>query len=503
MTMTPAALTIDRRTALGWFVLVWTTLMTGLVWNARANMSPNDNARWNTAWSLVEWGTYEIFDTKEAAEKAKKPLQLGTIDKVMIDGRTYASKPPLLPTLIAGWWFVIRPIVGPVDTDGSEPVDREDGTIKGSFQIYSKTTIFVFQILPYALVLWLFGRFLEEENIDGPGWLFSMLFAGFGTPAAGYLATLNNHTIGFCFVACTVWLLRRIAWQGRHEAWRFVAIGLCAGMSAACEIPAALLTLYALALVLVAAPSRTLTLMVPALAVVTAAVFATNWLATGDLKPAYMRKELYQYVGSYWVDPKSMSRIDALNFHPEPHWLYFLHLTVGHHGLFSLTPVWLLTGWLGLGRLAALFSPTASERPAAPSTTVGAPSTRASAPADTVLVACTDPAFAVGRIGPVIGDLALAALAMSLINFGYFQFLNDQRNYGGFCHGPRWLMWPGGLWLFLVPAAWRIAARSAFGRRLAGAALVISMLSTADTWYNPWTRSWLHRIFVWFGIVNY
>ena len=33
--------------------------------------------------------------------------------------------------------------------------------------------------------------------------------------------------------------------------------------------------------------------------------------------------------------------IDALNDHPESLGVYFLHMTVGHHGVFSLTPIFM------------------------------------------------------------------------------------------------------------------------------------------------------------------
>ena len=53
--------------------------------------------------------------------------------------------------------------------------------------------------------------------------------------------------------------------------------------------------------------------------------------------PAYMRPELYDYPYSYWAHPRWF---DALN---EPVWVYSFHSLIGHHGLFSMTPLFLLS----------------------------------------------------------------------------------------------------------------------------------------------------------------
>ena len=55
--------------------------------------------------------------------------------------------------------------------------------------------------------------------------------------------------------------------------------------------------------------------------------------------------ELYEFVHegvpSYWMQPRGIDK--ASDSFP----VYLLHCLVGHHGLLSLTPVWLLTliGW--------------------------------------------------------------------------------------------------------------------------------------------------------------
>ena len=44
----------------------------------------------------------------------------------------------------------------------------------------------------------------------------------------------------------------------------------------------------------------------------------------------------YSYEGSIWQTPLEL---DAFNMRPEPYGVYLLHMTFGHHGVFSLTPI--------------------------------------------------------------------------------------------------------------------------------------------------------------------
>ena len=96
------------------------------------------------------------------------------------------------------------------------------------------------------------------------------------------------------------------------------------------------------------APRQTLLGFVPAAALVAAGFFGTNWLAHHSLRPPYMHRgesdNWYRLrlrangrqVESYWKHPHGIDRGE-----PSPA-VYAMHALVGHHGIFSLTPVWLL-----------------------------------------------------------------------------------------------------------------------------------------------------------------
>ena len=136
----------------------------------------------------------------------------------------------------------------------------------------------------------------------------------------------------------------------------------------------------------------------------------------------------------------------GIDFANEPKAVYAFHLLFGHHGWFSLTPVWLL----GAGGLAGSAWPGVAGR----ANELVRPSR--------------------GRTG--LDDLPLfgaMTLAVSVVVFRVLRLCRTN-NYGGFTSGPRWLFWLTPLWLLgILPAADRIG-RVAVGRvRRGGAARVL------------------------------
>ena len=460
-------LTFSRSSFFWGFWWLLAAALIGYTWNTRPVMSPNDASRWDTVWSLTEYQTYEIFDTLAAGDKQ----QFETIDKVVRrhDGKTISSKPPLLPTVIAGFVMAVKPIVGKPFTKDLRVVGRPG--IPGSVNIYSKLVIWVFQIIPFLAALYLFRRFLDRYARTDYAWILSIITMGLGTLVTGYLVTLNNHVIAASFGFIATYHLVRIWYDGKQEWWRFALAGLAAGWTGANELPAGLFCALAIVFALISNWKRATFGFLPPLALVTAAFFYTNFLAVGDpskpwiitnFKPAYMQKDLYQNDASgqpsYWAS-KDKSGIDALNDHPEPEWIYVVHSFIGHHGLFSLTPILLFAAW-GLGRNL------------------------------------------IGRDKELIG-LGWPVLIVSIAVCVFYLHFNDQRNYGGFCHGLRWVQWMNLVWLMFLPfaidaaATWRWLVPASWG------ALTISVLSVFDTWYNPWTRAWFHRILLFTGVIDY
>ena len=177
-------------------------------------------------------------------------------------------------------------------------------------------------------------------------------------------------------------------------------------------------------------PKRTIVAYLPGAAIVPAAALGTNYLAHGTFIPAYAQREgektgtNTQYAkgrqgsgDSYWTNPEKRSPVDQ----GEPsRAVYAFHALIGHHGIFSLTPVWLLR-LVGLAML------------------------------------CLRRSWA-GELGWFI--LILSAVCITF----YLLRPLDDRNYGGMTSGFRWVFWFAPLWLVaMLPAADWMASRAACG----------------------------------------
>jgi hypothetical protein len=165
----------------------------------------------------------------------------------------------------------------------------------------------------------------------------------------------------------------------------------------------------------------------------------TTYLSTGGLLPYYFffKTDYYQYEGSYWRNPVG---IDAAS---DPKWFYLFNLTAGHHGIFSLSPVFLIS-------LCGLIRPQKQ------------------------LVVFQ-------RIGAFLTLLMLA----------FYTFKTN--NYGGVCQGARWLIWLVPFWLISLASALEHSFRSRAFRLFAFACLLVSSLSVGHALggSGPWNSSWL------------
>ena len=113
------------------------------------------------------------------------------------------------------------------------------------------------------------------------------------------------------------------------------------------ELPAAALPVGVFLLVLGAFPVRGAVVRYRGLVPV-AALVVTNYLALGEFVPAYSKfgGPWYEFEGAYWIFiPGAKHGIDWAGRNGETKLVYCFHLLIGHHGLFALTPVYLLSVW--------------------------------------------------------------------------------------------------------------------------------------------------------------
>jgi hypothetical protein len=416
----------------------------------RPFLSANDRSRWLTVRALVEHGTYAIDDV------VNEP-GWDTIDMVRhvgADGQPhlYSSKPPLIATLVAGEYWLIHWVTGA--TLGDHP-----------FAI-GRIMLFTINVLPMVLMFVLLASLVERFGTTDWGRIYVMAAATLGTFLTTFAVVLNNHVIAAVSATIAIWAFVRIVDDGERRWQLFAVAGLAAAFVAADELPAlSLLGLMGL-LLWWHAPRQTLESFVPGALLVVAAFFATNYLAHNNLLPPYAHRSAtdpadnwYNYTftangqerQSYWLARQGIDRGEPSKL------IYAVNVLVGHHGIFSLSPIWLLSMW---GALLWMWSDNGAGR-----------------------------------------ELAWMAAVLTVVCLTFYIGLRPQedRNYGGATSGFRWMFWFTPLWLVvLLPAADRLA-NSRLGIAVAAALLAMSVMSVSYPTWNPWSHPWIYHWLQWCG----
>ena len=281
----------------------------------------------------------------------------------------YSSKPALLPTLIAGILYPARVATGvPLDrvvlqararagrksrtrrrrTGSRACSKRPKNPVRWPVYIFYFKPIVVLSMSSRLECFWCstLGCWTAMRPTTGPG--FSRLVAAaFGTYLLPFTQTLNNHTIAALSVFFAVYQLfwiwdetiaLRLAVRGR----RFLR-GIRRGQRVARPgVPAAVVRLL-----LVRFPGKTLVFFVPARARSDRRVrwplsmrssASSSWRTSRSAPTSISTKEVSGR--RRWTSTLSTTTPSRMP-------TYFFHMTLGHHGFFSLTPIFLL---LGVGR---------------------------------------------------------------------------------------------------------------------------------------------------------
>jgi hypothetical protein len=433
----------------------------------------NDRSRWDTIRALVEKGTYEIGErvTDPASRKYRDKgiaFEDGylTIDKVLIPEthKFYSSKPPLLPTVLAGEYWVLYQL----------GISMEEHPF-----LVVRIILLTAQWLPLVIYLWLLSRLVERYGTTDWGRYFVVAAGCFATIVTPFAITLNNHLIATCTALFALYAALRLwSGEGPGSPWLFLVTGFFTGFTACAELPAAALTAGLFLLLLGRFPGRTLGYFVPAAAVPVAAFFLTNFLAIGEFLPAYSKVggPEYQYEGSPWkIAPGEIKHgIDYAHL-VESRAEYALHFFVGHHGLFSLTPIYLLA-FAGM-IVGLLRGKSGGNETTSPEDGPGA------------------------RAAAFPHVLYPLTLYLSVVVIGFY--LIKTTNYGGWTNGLRWLMWLAPFWLLtMLPVADRLS-RCRWGRGLGYVLLAVSVLSANYRPWNPWRHPWVYNLLELLGWPGY
>jgi hypothetical protein len=494
-------------------------------------LSANDRSRWCTIRALVDHGTFVIDDVIFDPATGKRAAGWHTIDLVKHrgwDGREhyYSSKPVLMPTLMAGVYWIVR---------------QATGTTLESHPFYAgRIVLWLCNVPPLIVMWWLLARLIERFGRTDFSRLLAMTAATFGTFLTTFGVTLNNHLHAAVCVTITVYCLVRCLRNAPEQESppallpasspvHYALAGLFAALTFANELPALAFLVLAAVAALWCDWRKALLYFAPPAMVVSVAIVALNYAAHGSIRPAYshrhdgeligtepidqqrlegdpqgeLRKAAlaalkddtladaaiaprmrvnpgqdvsnrymfwheptqtrlalnviddrvevrrwdnwYEYEGTYWTAENKQ----GVDQGEESRLKYAFHCLLGHHGLFSLTPLW--------------------------------------------LIAFAGMIMAIRRRDNPLRKLAAGTLLLSLVCLAFYLLISpvQDRNYGGVTNGLRWMMWFIPLYLVaMLPALDRLAA-GRWGRAVAIAALAISVFSASYMPQNPWHHPWL------------
>lgn len=433
------------------------------IWRVDPLLSANDRSRWATVRALFENDPEKVDNRYQIDAVIDDPREhWDTIDKVRHEGHFYSTKPPLLPTLVEGVYEVVCRVTDELD---GEPPDERSASKHNGWRLGEETALTtrailtIVNLLPWLASLVVLTLIVERYSRRDLTRVFIIAAAALGTILSTFLVTLNNHLIAAVSLIFALYPAMRIVIDGERKWWLFALAGFFAAFTCTNELPAAAFGVALFGLLLWKAPKQTLLVFVPFALIPLAAFFYTNWLATGGWKPFYLYygTEKYEYVHkgvpSYWMNPGG---IDA---NQEPPWLYFLHCTVGHHGVFSLTPVFLLSviGWCGLRFWTSQ------------------------------------------QVKPFLW----MGLGLTVLVVGFYLTRTQNYNYGGNTAGLRWTFWLIPFWLIAMIPVLDQFARAAWFRIAAGVLLLVSVFSATYSLENPWRPPWLYQVMQRYEWIDY
>lgn len=335
-----------------------------VIWNLQESSLENANtgSRFATIQSLIDYGTYHI----------DRSQYVRTIDKYKVGDHYISSKPPTLPTIGAGIYWVYKELTG-------KTIALYEGDVVRTISFFTGGVCHIlFLIYFYRLCRLLFRRQLSV--------MVSMAGACFAYLGVGYATHINELSTSGALAICALYYAVRIRRGHDVKAWYWPLTGLLLGLLPAIDLPCLSIT-GGLALYLFTFDKKkTLLWFLPALLPGLLVHLALTYQISGSLRPFYFNSSLKTFKQFYFKQPGG---IDGLR---EPKLIYAFNTLLGHHGLFSMTPLYCF----GIYELVRSLS------------------TRRLL-AESLVVA-----------GAVVAFLAF--------------FILRTRNYGGWCVGMRWLV---------------------------------------------------------------
>lgn len=294
-----------------------------LAWTQHAPASWNDIARVAAIESLAERGSWAIDES---------PWFEQTQDKVLLNGKFYSDKMPLLSWMAAGAYGILRRF------GGSLAPDCEQSAALCGY--YPLTLVFVG--LPASLLPVLAFDFARRQKASIAAALVSTIALGIGTMVLPYSLVLNHHLPAAVSLFAAFYLLTTRAPENERWLW---GVGLLSALAVTLDPLAGFLSAALAVVVMVRFRRSALFFLLGALV----PLLVTAWLdfeIAGTIIPPYLIPNGYAYEGSAF--PATVGGNGTPDDLPQ----YAFKMFLGAQGLYAYNPI-LIFALLGVG-IAAL-----------------------------------------------------------------------------------------------------------------------------------------------------
>lgn len=388
--------------------------------------SGNEKSRYATIESLVERCTL-IIDNSSF---------LDTNDKVLIKDHFYSDKPIGLSLLASGFYFIIYHVFGL--------------SFSNDLAIVVYLLNIILMVLPTIIMLFFFYRLLDNVNIKEKYQHIVVLTLAFGTFVFPYSLVFNNHivTANLCLIAFYFMVKMR---DKELPNWNYYVIGLLLGSAFSFDIVVGgvFLIIFSLGTIIDEMKKRRIkNLIFFGLGAILPIIIllGVNYYLAGDFLPMTMHPEFWNYPGSDFSEENLTGVTSHTSF--SSIMTYAFHSLLGYRGLFSYTPILLISLYY-------------------------------------LIRVCTNTKHKFFKEGFMI----LTGIIITVLFY-----IVSSNNYGGYNYGMRWFVGLTPLLFFFCALLFR-KKPSRIMTNIYYILAFISLFIALVGVYNPWADCWGYKIF--------
>ncbi len=285
--------------------------------------SSNDMSNYDTIQALVEKGTFQIDDSLFA-----------TADKVKLNDHFYSVRPPVLPFLASGVYWI-------ASNSASLEFAKYPNLVSWLLVVSVCGVSSAVACLCVNSNLRQIDDHIGEAHLSVGSPTLAALSLGLASLMLPYSVVFNHHIVAAGLDMIAIWILHRAQLHNRHSIFGSLVAGICAGLAATIDLAGGGVFLLAILGWTVSSSLLRPRLFSTFIGAFLCAIFhfALNYSITGDLRPLLLRNDLIQ--------ASAMLRTDELSG-------FLNHKNIGSFGQYVFG---MLLGQSPLPRGLFLYSP--------------------------------------------------------------------------------------------------------------------------------------------------